>query len=74
MYSIANMGNSKKNVHVLHDTSNEKEVCIEVNNNTADQCRMISDDLSEEDWSGEKYFGMRYPDTKTPSDEIKNAW
>lgn len=74
MYSIGNMGTSKKNVHVFHDTHNPKECCIEVNDNTHDQCRMISDDLSGEDWSGDFYFGMRYPDTKNPSDDIKNGW
>lgn len=74
MYSIANMGNSKKNVHVLHDFSNPNEVCIEVNDNDKDQMRMVSDDLSEEDWSGDHFFGMRYPDTKNPSQEIRDAW
>lgn len=74
MYSIANMGNSKKNVHVFHDLSNPTEVCIEVNDNDKDQMRMVSDDLSQEDWSGNKFFGMRYPDTKNPSQEIRNAW
>ena len=74
MYSIANMGTSKKNVHVFHDTENENEVCIEVNNNLNDQCRMISDDLTGEDWSGDRYFGMRYPDTKNPSQAIRNGW
>lgn len=74
MYSIANMGNSKKNVEVFHDITNPLECCIEVNNNLNDQCRMISDDLTNEDWSGDMYFGMRYPDTKTPSQEIKDGW
>ena len=74
MYSIANMGNSKKNVHVFHDMSNPNEVCIEVNDNNADQMRMIDDNLIAEDWSGDVYFGMRYPDTKNPSQAIRNAW
>lgn len=74
MYSIANMGNSKKNVHVFHDLSNPNEVCIEVNDNDKDQMRMVSDDLTEENWDGKKFFGMRYPDTKNPSQEIRNAW
>ena len=74
MYSIGNLGNSKKNVHVFHDLSNPTEVCIEVNDNDKDQMRMVSDDLSAEDWSGDVYFGMRYPDTKNPSQAIRNAW
>jgi len=73
-YSIANMGNSKKNVHVFHDLSNPNEVCIEVNDNDKDQMVMVNDDLSVEDWSGDVYFSMRYPDTKNPSQEIRNAW
>lgn len=74
MYSVANMGTSKKNVHLFHDLSNPNEVCIEVNDNDKDQMRMVSDDLSEEDWSGKKFFGMRYPDTKNPSQEVRDAW
>lgn len=74
MYSIANMGNSKKNVHVFHDLSNPNEVCIEVNDNDKDQMRMVSDDLSSEDWSGDVFFGMRYPDTKNPKQEVRDAW
>lgn len=74
MYSIANMGNSKKNVHVFHDLSNPNEVCIEVNDNNAEQMRMINDDLSAENWSGKVYYGMRYPDTKSPSQTVRDAW
>jgi hypothetical protein len=34
MYSLANMGNSKKNVEVFHDTSEgSKECCVEVPDN-----------------------------------------
>lgn len=73
-YSIANMGNSKKNVHVFHDLSNPLECCIEVNDNDKEQMRMVNDDLSMEDWSGDVFYGMRYPDTKNPSQEIRNAW
>lgn len=74
MYSIANMGTSKKNVHIFHDTTNENECCIEVHNNLNDQCRMISDDLTNEDWSGDFYFESRYPETKKPSQAIKDGW
>lgn len=81
MYSIANMGNSKKNVHVFHDLSNPNEVCIEVNDNNDDQMRMVNpnnlsfeDYFAAEDWQGKKYYGMRYPDTKTPSQNIVDSW
>jgi hypothetical protein len=33
LYSLANMGNSKDNIHVFHDTTNPKECCIEVGDN-----------------------------------------
>ena len=81
MYSIANMGNSKKNVHVFHDMSNPSEVCIEVNDNNDDQMRMVNpnnlsyeDYFASEDWQGKKYYGMRYPDTKNPSQTIIDSW
>ena len=42
MYSIANMGNSKKNVDVFHGAGNQYECCVEVaDNNTATQQMII---------------------------------
>ena len=32
-YSLGQMGNSKDNIHVFHDTSNPKECCVEVADN-----------------------------------------
>ena len=76
MYSIANMGNSKKNVHVFHDLSNPNECCVEVGNNLNDLCRMVTDDLSASIWYGgkDKSFEMRYPDTDTPSQTLIDGW
>lgn len=80
MYSIANMGTSKKNVHIFHDLSNVNECCIEVNNNTNDLCRMITaEGFDSVDWTGkvegeDHSFGMRYPDVKTPSEPMRLAW
>lgn len=79
LYSIANMGTSKKNVHLFHDLTNPNECCIEVNNNLNDLCRMVTDDMSDMDWSGkiegkDHSFGMRYPDTEDPSEAIRNGW
>ena len=89
MYSIANMGTSKKNVHVFHDLTNENDVCIEVNNNTNALCRMVKSagmtdaqfeaSIDAVDWSGktdgaDHSFGMRFPDVSNPSAAIKNAW
>jgi len=39
MYSIGNLGTSKKNTHIFH---NENECCVEVMNNQNAGCRMIS--------------------------------
>jgi hypothetical protein len=36
-YSLANMGNSKDNVHVFHDTENPLECCVEVSDNQEPQ-------------------------------------
>lgn len=80
MYSIANMGNSKKNVHVFHDLSNPNECCIEVNNNTNALCLMnTTEGFDDVDWTGkiegrDHSFGMRYPDVKTPSETMRLAW
>lgn len=76
MYSIGNMGNSKKNVHVFHDLSNPNDCCIEVGNNLNDLCRMVDDDMSNSIWYGgsDKSFEMRYPDTDSPSQSIINGW
>ena len=72
LYSIGNMGNSKKNVHVFHDLSNPNEVCIENKDNTSPRQRMIDDDLTAAEWGEE--FECRYPDTDTPSQEVLAAW
>ena len=76
MYSIGNLGNSKKNVHVFHDLSNPNECCVEVGNNLNDLCRMVDDDLSNSIWYGgsDKSFEMRYPDTDTPSQTLIDGW
>lgn len=67
MYSIGNLGTSKKNTHIFHS---DNECCIEVNNNENAGCRMISvpadlqadytaylnanyNGMSNYDWSGD---------------------
>lgn len=70
-YSICNMGNSKKNIHVLHDQTNPKECCIEVTDNQAPQQQMISDDYQNTDINGgKKYFEFRYPEDDYTSNMI----
>ena len=73
MYSIANMGTSKKNTHIFHS---EDELCIEIKENTTDAQKMKSFDA---DWVLSDHAGnyeIRYPDIK-PADftqEIKDGW
>ena len=63
LYSLANMGNSKDNVHVFHDTTNPLECCIEVGDNQTQQQWMVSDEYNKSDiGEDEKYFEFRYPD------------
>lgn len=45
-YGICDIGNSKKNTKVFHDTSNPLAVCTEVSNNTSLPCLMSDDDYS----------------------------
>ena len=45
-YGICDMGNSKKNTKVFHDTTNPIAVCMEVSNNTSLPCLMSSDNYS----------------------------
>lgn len=80
IYAIANMGNSKKNVHVCHDLDNPKECCIEVKDNQDVRQQMLSynykgfednSDIGEEDG----LFEFRYPDGKDNStEEMRAGW
>lgn len=76
MYSLANMGNSKKNIEVFHDTTNPLECCIEVADNQEPQQWMISDDYLDSDIDDNKeYYGFRYPDgAKNATQAMKDAW
>jgi hypothetical protein len=63
LYSIGQMGNSKDNVHVFHDTTNPLECCIEVADNQMPQQWMASDVYNHGDiGEKEKFFEFRYPD------------
>ena len=55
-YSLGALNNSKKNEEVFK----YDDIVIELRNNTSDQCRMKSADLSGEDWSGDVNFEFRY--------------
>lgn len=76
MYSLANMGNSKDNIHVFHDTENPLECCVEINDNQEPQQWMVSDDYLDSDIDdNNKYYGFRYPDgVENATQAMKDAW
>ena len=80
MYSLANMGNSKKNVEVFHDTSEgSKECCVEVPDNQQPKQHMVEKMDPNTDYNkfdGQNYyFEFRYPDgNENASDEMKRGW
>lgn len=45
-YGICDIGNSKKNTKVFHDTSNPIACCVEVSNNTSLPCLMATNDYT----------------------------
>lgn len=74
-YSIANMGNDKKNVEVFHDTTNPKACCVEVTDNqNAEHWMTVPIDLSQFDLK-EPFHEFRYPDGNDEASlEQKQAW
>jgi len=82
LYGICDMGNSKKNTEVFHDTTNPLACCVEVSNNTSTPCLMSSktytwngDDeaVVTEDGEEQKVFEFRYVDDDSV-DIAKSAW
>ena len=74
MYSVANMGTSKKNTHIFHS---ENECCIEIKENTSDAQKMKSFDSTWTDNDDNtQNYEMRYPDLKPTAvtNDIKNGW
>ena len=71
MYSIANMGTSKKNTHVFHSAN---ECCIEIKENTTDAQKMKAYDsewvLPDHDGN----YEMRYPKLAKASQAMKDGW
>lgn len=73
MYSIGNLGNSKKNTAVFHSLN---ECCVEVTDNTTEGQRMIAWPTTL-DWTGkvdnmDHSYEFRYPDDPTQS--MKDGW
>lgn len=77
-YACGDIGNSKKNNDTMGmDPENHKEVIIEIDNNTDDQTRFLSDDLSQETWDGDHSFEFRYINKNCTEEETqaaKDAW
>jgi hypothetical protein len=68
MYSIGNLGNSKKNTHVFHS---DDECCIEIKENTSDAQKMKSYDSTWASGNTDNYE-MRFPDD--PDADIEAGW
>lgn len=65
-YGIGDMNNSKKNLNVFaQSTDNPNQCCIELSNNTSNQCLWKSDDLSTELFDGDGNFEFRFPEEFT---------
>ena len=70
MYGICDIGNSKKNTNVFHDTTNKIACCVEVANNTSAPCLMSSNTYTWDDDEAfvteggeqQKVFEFRYVD------------
>ena len=74
MYSIANMGTSKNNVHVFHDVSNPNEACVEIKYNGKPYCDMIAYDPNLSDWDTGDYFEARYQAPGMSEETLDTAW
>ncbi len=77
-YACGDFGNSKKNKNTMGmNGDNHKEFIVEVLNNTDEQTRFLSDDLSEETWDGDGSFEFRYSNKACTAEELqagKDAW
>lgn len=73
MYSICNMGNSKKNKKVFHDPDNIYESCVEVADNQAPQQWMTSLAGVDRDNIDGDYYEFRYV-PKGHEVEHSHAW
>lgn len=80
-YGICDIGNSKKNTKVFHDTSNPIACCVEVSNNTSLPCLMSDDNYTWdddeakviEDGESVKVYEFRYVNDDT-MEIAKSAW
>ncbi len=75
-YGIGNLNNSKKNLEVfgMTDEADDDIIVVEVANNTSDQCRFKSADLSTETWDGKTNFEFRHLSDSVPEEEARAKW
>ena len=77
-YACGDFGNSKKNSEAMGmNSSNKKECIVELANNTSDQTRFLSDDLTQETWDGGANFEFRYEPkgaTEAEVQALKDSW
>lgn len=76
-YAICNMGNSKKNVEVFHDTTNPLCCCVEVlDNQTQQQMMTTTEGITPECFENDsEWFEFRYPDGNDAATlQMKQAW
>ena len=71
-YACGDFGNSKKNSDTMGmDPENHKEFIVELDNNTSDQNRFLSDDLSTETWDGDGNVEFRYSNPHCTEEELQ---
>lgn len=73
LYGCGDMNNSKKNLAVFGqgvDPANyPNQCCVEISNNTNNQCLFKDSNLENETWDGDGSFEFRYPEE--PSNAMK---
>lgn len=74
LFGCGDMNNSKKNLEVFgqgFDPVNYPlQCCVEISNNTNNQCLFKDANLDDEPWDGDGSFEFRYPDEPSNSHKI----
>lgn len=74
LFGCGDMNNSKKNLDVFGQgfdlTNYPLQCCVEISNNTNNQCLFKDANLEEETWDGKGSFEFRYPDEPTNAHKI----
>ena len=76
LFGCGDMNNSKKNFDVFGQGYDEEhyplQCCVEISNNTNNQCLFKDADLTNETWDGKGSFEFRYP--KEPTNGMRIAF